>query len=442
MKGQSPGFARPSWKLFLGCVWLLVGLLGCQQTPPSVSLETVPCPAAQSQVQVSRLAEPAGGDEPVMTTLYVGLSTWLYALDTGSGRPRWCRLLRWKSTPLYALSGFEPIARGGQALYANTADGYLLALKAQNGEIRWQAEMKLMAFSGESWMVPAVDETVGQVYRVALKRVEALDMNNGRGRWSYAFPGNASVYLMPVAAEGMVYVVGGRVSTPQGGGPEVIGLDARTGRLRWQLGIPDRFLPDQQPRAMLLGNGVLCLDYEGQILGIRASDGRRLWQVSRAQWRDWDLDYQPLAIGQGWLYVVEKARQTGQIRVSALRLLDGREGWSAELTGGFDRVAAPLQGGVDGKMLYLVDGQGWVTALDGQNGRILWQKQLASRRNGGSIPSRLVVGGSNVYVFVALPGEEEHFVLHALAKENGQEEWNVALPLPVGQGWPIPVLAG
>ncbi|WP_322480617.1 hypothetical protein, partial [Thermogemmatispora sp.] len=105
MKGQSPGFARPSWKLFLGCVWLLVGLLGCQQTPPSVSLETVPCPAAQSQVQVSRLAEPAGGNEPVMTTLYVGLSTWLYALDTGSVRPRWCRLLRWKSTPLYALSG-------------------------------------------------------------------------------------------------------------------------------------------------------------------------------------------------------------------------------------------------------------------------------------------------------------------------------------------------
>ncbi|GER84370.1 hypothetical protein KTAU_30060 [Thermogemmatispora aurantia] len=438
MKGQSPEFARASWKLLLGSVWLLVGLLGCQQTP-IVRMETVSCPAAQSQVQFSRLAEHPGGNEPAVTTLYVGLSTWLYALDTGSGRPRWCRLLRSKDTSYSHLLGFMTITRAGQNLYANTADGYLLVLNAQDGTVRWGAEDSESLDDG--WGVPAVDKAAGLVYRRDVKAVEALAANDGQSRWSYQLPQKEAgrtttgVVLMPLVGEGAVYVVGDDLLTVPERSALVVALDARTGQPRWQRSFPEgRY---QRPIAMVLGDEVLCLDLAQGVIAVDANDGRQLWQANGSRWRA--STYRLLAAGQGWLYVAKEVEQDQKLQVSALRLADGEEGWSIELPGVFGFDVVPVQGVVDGKVLYLLDGQGQLTALDGQSGRVLWQKLPATSEEPG--PSRLIVGKSEIYLFTTASGGVERFVLHALAKENGQEEWKIVLPLPlnVGEDW-VPAL--
>ncbi|MBX5449379.1 MAG: PQQ-binding-like beta-propeller repeat protein [Thermogemmatispora sp.] len=426
-------FARASWKLFLGCVWLLVSLLGCQMPPP-VQMETVPCPAAQSQVQVSRLGQPAGGNEPAETTLYVGLSTWLYALDTGSGRPRWCRLLRSKDTSYSDLLGFMTITRAGQNLYANTADGYLLVLNAQDGTVRWGAEDSESLDDG--WGVPAVDKAAGLVYRRDVKAVEALAVNDGQSRWSYQLPQKEAnrtttgVKLMPLVGEGMVYVVGDDLLTVPERSALVVALDARTGQPRWQRSFPEG--RDQQPMAMVLGNGVLCLDLSQGVIAIDANDGRQLWQASGSRWLA--FEYRLLAAGQGWLYVAKDVEQEQKLQVSALRLADGEEGWSVELPGDFGFDLAPVQGVLEGKVLYLLDGQGQLTALDGQSGRVLWQFLPVTSQEPGLRPSRLIVGKSEIYLFTTESGGLERFVLHALAKESGQEEWKIVLPLPLNEG--------
>jgi outer membrane protein assembly factor BamB len=379
-----------------------------------------------------------------MTTLYVGLSTWLYALDASSGLPRWCRLLRWKGTsPSEDLLGFMTITRAGQDLYTNTADGYLLVLNAQNGAILWGVEDSESLIDG--WGVPAVDKAAGQVYRRDVRGVEALAGSNGQSRWSYLLPQKdthqitTGVSLMPVVGQGEVYVVGDDSLTVSDRSAIVVALDARTGQPRWQRSFPEG--RSQSPRAMLLGDGVLCLDLEDGVVAVGANDGRLLWQASRPQWRSYS--YLLLAAGQGWLYVGEEVQQAGRIRVRALRLTDGQEGWSIELPGGeFDREIAPLQGVLDGKVLYLENGLVQVTALDGQSGRVLWQKQPGSSEEGGYIPGRLVVGQNKIYLFTAGSSGKERFVVYSLEKNSGQEQWKTVLHLPLEEGkdW-IPALA-
>ncbi|RAQ97791.1 outer membrane protein assembly factor BamB family protein [Thermogemmatispora tikiterensis] len=426
-------FARTLWKLLLGSVWLLASLLGCQ-TPPTVQMEAVPCPAAQWQVQFSKLAEHPGESEPAMTTLYVGLTTWLYALDANSGRPRWCRMLRWNGTSHEDLLGFITITRVGQDLYANTADAYLLALNAQNGAVRWGAEDLEALDLDDVRGVPAVDKATGQVYQKDVKTVTALAGSDGQSRWTYQLPqkdtsrATTSVSLMPLVGEGGVYVVGDDLMTVPERSALVVALDARTGQPHWQRSFPEGSF--QSPRAMVLGNGVLCLDLENGVVAVDASDGRVLWQASGSRWHM--FSYWLLAAGQGWLYVAKEVVRNQKWQVSAVRLADGEESWSIELPGMFDSDG--MQGVLDGKVLYLLDVQGMVTALDGQSRRVLWQKQPATREGGGLLPSRLLVGKSEVYLFTASPDGKERFVLHALDKESGQEQWKIVLPLPVKEG--------
>lgn len=116
--------------------WLMVpGLEWGVAVLAAVPLEATPCAAAQLQVHVTRLAGHLVRSEPA--TLYVGGGPWLYALDAGSGFPRWCRVLRWKGpSQQNPLMGFGAIRHVGQELYAGIQYGYLLVLDAQNGAIR------------------------------------------------------------------------------------------------------------------------------------------------------------------------------------------------------------------------------------------------------------------------------------------------------------------
>jgi outer membrane protein assembly factor BamB len=122
----------------------------------------------------------------------------------------------------------------------------------------------------------------------------------------------------------------------EGRATTVVALDVSTGKPRWTRSISEggaETYPLRLPQALLLGEGVLCLDVNDEIIGMRASDGRQLWQVNSSQWGD----YQLIGVGQGRLYVAKEGKQEGEIQVSGLRLEDGQVSWSVELAGEFDR---------------------------------------------------------------------------------------------------------
>ncbi|WP_069805836.1 outer membrane protein assembly factor BamB family protein [Thermogemmatispora onikobensis] len=442
MRGKRQECKHALGKLLVCAILLVVSLLGCQQGMATVPLETAPCAAAQLQVHVTGLAGPLARSE--VATLYVGGGTWLYALDAGSGFPRWCRVLQWRGpSQQNPLMGFGAIRHVGQELFAGIQYGYLLGLDAQNGAVRWGVEMEA---GSEFWMEPAVDEGAGQVYGVGLSEVKALKLSDGQERWSYRLSQKRAdrtttlVHLAPVVGEKVVYVVGDDLGTVEGRASTVVALDVSTGKPRWTRSIPEgraETYPLRVPQALLLGEGVLCLDVNDEIIGMRASDGRQLWQVNSSQWGD----YQLIGVGQGRLYVAKEGKQEGKIQVSGLRLEDGQVSWSVELAGEFDRFAAPLQGLMEGQVLYLVDGQGGVEALDGQSGRVLWQRRVVEGSVGGLVPSRLVIGERDVYVMTMQRDEKDQFMLNVLDKYSGQAKWKVELPLPVVKGWILPVLA-
>ncbi|MBX5459399.1 MAG: PQQ-like beta-propeller repeat protein [Thermogemmatispora sp.] len=291
-----------------------------------------------------------------------------------------------------------------------------------------------------------MDEVAGQVYGVDVSSVKALNLSDGQDRWSYRLPQKRAgetitgARLAPVVGEKVIYVVGDDLGTVKGRAATVVALDVSTGKPRWTRSFPEggaEAYPLRVPQALLLGEGVLCLDLNDEIFGMRASDGRQLWQVNSSRWKD----YQLIGVGQGRLYVAKEENQEGKIQVSGLRLEDGQVSWSVELAGESDRFAAPLQGVMEGQVLYLVDGQGRVEALDEQRGRVLWQRGLMQESVGGLLPSRLVVGGSDVYVITMQKNVNDQFVLNDIDKSSGQETWKVDLPLPEVKGWIMPVLA-
>jgi outer membrane protein assembly factor BamB len=276
----------------------------------------------------------------------------------------------------------------GDGLYVTDTRGRVRALAADTGEQRWRTDLDLEITAG----VGVGDDLVLVASRKGV--VVALDKASGMERWRA--PASSEVLAMPVAEAGVVVVqsVDGRLT----------GLAAADGRRLWSLERSEPALSLRGTATPVIVSDVALTGFAtGKLVAVSLREGRVLWDIPVAQSqgrseieRLIDVDAPVMVVGK---LLVAAAYQGKMV---ALNLDNGRLLWSRDLS-----VFTPMT--TDGSNIYAVDTRGQVLALDLRSGATVWQQdKLHGRR-----PSAPVVVGQTVAV-----GDFEGYV-HWLARDDG-----------------------
>jgi outer membrane protein assembly factor BamB len=164
------------------------------------------------------------------------------ALSTEDGKPLWTTRVgnvgNPNQDPPYPKARSTPTV-DGDSLYALGSDGDLVCLDAQGGRIRWQKSLR-------------------------------KDFGGIPGQWAYA--------ESPLV-DGEVVVV-----TPGGGQATLVGLDKKTGALRWKSAVPGGDPAEYTSAAIVQGGGRRqYVQYVNKgIVGVDARTGRFLWRYAEA----------------------------------------------------------------------------------------------------------------------------------------------------------------
>jgi outer membrane protein assembly factor BamB len=288
----------------------------------------------------------------------------LHALDIDTG------MEKWHFNPVNPPVS-EPAYADG-VIYAFDGAGTLFALDAKSGDVRWHAPKPLVGTYR-----PTISD--GTLYLgTGDGAIVAVDVTSGAELWRYSVASQGGVHR-PAFADGIVYagsdtgglvavdvatheltwhwdtgtditgsvVVAGGIAYIGGVGDSVGGkmsaLDAKTGRLRWQL--------DRPFGAPAVADGVAFVS--DQVGGLQARDtatGTELWglQTERAQ----------LSVAQGVVYVPVNAAH----RVDAFDAATGARLWQFPVDGGNSCCVAVAHGAVfvatESGSLYKIGGDG------------------------------------------------------------------------------------
>lgn len=282
----------------------------------------------------------------------------------------------------------SPALREG-TLYTVDIYGHVSALAQEGGKERWHTDLKLDVSSG----VGFGDDLVLVASRKG--EVVALDKSSGAVKWRAQV---SSEVLAPPSVEAGVVVV----QSVDGG---LTGLSSTDGKRLWIL---ERSEPALSLRGtstpVILSDAVLTGYASGKIVAVNLKTGRLLWEtpVSQPQGRSEierliDVDAPALVSGRTLLAAAYQGK------IVAVNLENGRLLWSRELST-YSALA------VDSKNVYISDVQGSVYALDLQNGATVWkQDKLALRR----LSAPAVTGNA-----VAVADFDGY--VHWLAREDGK----------------------
>ena len=185
-------------------------------------------------------------------------ATGLVAIDTATRRQLWRFAL---SRPARGA----PTISGG-TVYFGCQDGFVYALDASNGTMRWKAKT-----IGPVDASPAV--AAGKVFDVAESaparqaRLYALNEADGTTLWTYVTSISALGSSTPTVAGGSVFVGLGDF--------RIHALNAQTGRLEWTARTRGVFAPSSAP-AFAAGS-VYVADDSGGLYRLGARDGAKIW---------------------------------------------------------------------------------------------------------------------------------------------------------------------
>ncbi|MDQ2714390.1 MAG: PQQ-binding-like beta-propeller repeat protein [Chloroflexota bacterium] len=227
---------------------------------------------------------------------------YIYAFRARDGAILW-------HTPVHPEGSPSTPTLGNGVIYvsvtdASLASSHIYAFKAINGTLLWRSPIQGCGsppiLVGSSLYLNAgictgVGQQKGHVY--------ALNAGNGSIRWQY--PLDNSPLWKPVVLNGIVY---------SDGGSTIYAIRGDTGALLWHKnGLSD----DRSP---LAGTGnVLSTQANGSLYGLRASDGKQLWQAHIGNLGP----YEPTIIGNT-IYAISSY----DTAIYALRLQDGATLWS------------------------------------------------------------------------------------------------------------------
>ncbi len=312
----------------------------------------------------------------------------IYAIDASSGA------LRWRFATGGAVDSSPAVARG--IVYAASRDGHLYAVGAGDGRLRWRLAFGPELGDDHYWDYSLSSPRVvdGTVYVGAGDgRVYAVAAASGRVRWSFDAQGR--VRAPPaVDAEADTIVVG----TTRG---IVVALSRRDGRERRRFvtdGASHRFedagndTTSIVSEPLIAGGAAFVGSRDAHVYALDLATGKLLWKRTH-DGSSWILsitgDASRLVIGSGSAKLVEAANPR-----------DGASMWRFRTTA---FMMAPVR--VTGDVVYAVDFEGNVHALDAASGTPYWSVPIGARALAAPVESGgIVYCASDEGVLYALDG--------------------------------------
>lgn len=233
------------------------------------------------------------------------------ALDAANGSTAWSEKSG-KRTGWFGRGGNSVRWSGGPSsngdlVVVGGLDGQLQGLSADDGSMRWEAELGAEVISA-----PAIGDGI-VVVRTQDGKVQGLDAATGSRRWVYdesvpalSLRGNAS----PLIGNGVVYVAfdNGRViALSLADGSQVWSTPLSLGEGRTEV----ERLADADGRMVLDGNDLYVASYRGQVAALYADSGRVAWQRDLSSYSGVDVNATALVVSDADGAVWAFDRQSG-----------------------------------------------------------------------------------------------------------------------------------
>lgn len=274
--------------------------------------------------------------------------------------------------------------------------------------VAWRSSIGTGASTRRRLMAPPIVMD-GRVFAAdAEARITALDLGTGRSLWRVSTrPEGASSQILG----GGVATDGARVYAATGYA-EILALAPATGEILWRQKLPS----PSRGAITTTGERVVALCVEGQVVCVNAASGETAWTYRGPSETTTLLAAPTPAIDQGLVLV-----GFGNGDITVLRLDSGRVVWS-EVTGGgrgrpsiADLTAVLGRPAIDRGRAFVVGAGGATLALDMRSGRRIWERELPGRESPW-------VAGDWIYMISA--AEE----LVCLSRIDGRARWVTVLP--------------
>ena len=297
------------------------------------------------------------------SAVYIGSNDrHLYALDRVSGRIRW-------SFDANSAVGSSPTVAGGLVAFT-TADGHLFAVDANTGRVRWKlATGPVVPFpwgyeSGDFWTSSPAYSNGLVLAGAGDGYLYAVDAASGKVRWRLKTGGR--IRSSPAVARGSVFV-----GSADG---RFYAADLATGRERWHFDTEGYRLESAkfgfdrrtiQSSPVVAGDLVLFGARDGFLYALDSETGSQRWRYDyKVSW----INASP-AVSDGVVYVGTSDAHF----VQALDLATGAERWRFEAKGIVWSSAA-----VAGDAVVVGEGGGLLHVLDRATGKERWQLTLGA----------------------------------------------------------------
>jgi outer membrane protein assembly factor BamB len=287
------------------------------------------------------------------------------ALATDAGRNKW----RVKTEEPAGAIGF-----GEGLVLLGTKKGEVIALDRENGGVRWRATL-----SSEVLAAPSASNGV-VVAQTIDGRVFALSAQDGKQLWSQqrAVPAlSLHGTSTPVIYRGLVFAgfASGKISA----------VELKTGRLVWERAVAyprgrsdiERLIDVDAP-PLLAGDSLFAASYQGRLVAINIANGRVRWSRELST-------YSGMAADDRNVYVTNAAGD-----VLALDQGSGAALWKQDKL----RARVLNSPAVTGEYVVVGDIQGYVHWLLKENGRFA----VRARLRGGPIRGRMISAGNTLFV--------------------------------------------
>jgi len=162
----------------------------------------------------------------------------------------------------------------GDALLLGSSDGFVLKVDANSGEVQWTTRL-----NGEVMSTPQSNGSMVLAHTLDGK-LQGLDFATGEVVWTY----DSNVPVLTLRGSSSP-VVNGNVAYVGFANGRVQAFDIATGGILWdvRVAIPQgrseiERVVDIDGTMSLLGGELYVASYQGRIVAINVSDGRKLWQ--------------------------------------------------------------------------------------------------------------------------------------------------------------------
>jgi outer membrane protein assembly factor BamB len=343
-----------------------------------------------------------------------GHSPAVFAVDAGSGTPRWqfCSTDPAFAQAIAATSDSVFVAIGSPT----TGMAELVAVDARRGNERWRVNGVRISMGSGPFVAQGV--IVALVGQGGNQRLVALDGHSGDERWSVSA---VDVELLAVTDQIMVVLDRTTQYLPQGEPPPAVrGLDRRTGAERWKTAV---FYQDHagvvgpRPPTAVAGSTVVLPAFAPPVgsasLAIDANTGKELWRGVATD--------NPSNVGDG--VIVGRASGDGGLRESEVIALDAATGKTRWTAPGEPSYGELWVGGDGALFLQRRGPGGGVVALELDDGTERWTFAASAALYGEPLATTkdsLLLGWERVFGAVSI--------------RDGSAKWAYAPPL-VGPSW-------